>query len=99
MAVQAKHTALPTKKVGPEPVRELLGAIQLHGFNVGLLVTNTTFTADARWVAQQRSLLIRLRDINDLRRWLRNEFLQEHEWRDLPTQIEVCPGVVVKLPR
>jgi hypothetical protein len=99
MAIQAKHTALSTKKIGPGPVRELLSAVQLHGFNVGLLVTNTTFTADARWVAQQRSLLMRLRDIDDLRRWLRDEFLQEYEWRDLPTEIELCPGVVVKLPR
>ena len=99
MAVQAKHTALPERKIGPEPVRELLSVVQLHGFNVGLLVTNTTFTPDASWVAQQRHLLMRLRDIHDLRRWLRNEFLREYEWRDLPTEIEVCPGIVVKLPR
>jgi len=99
MAVQVKHTALLGRRIGPQPVRDLLGTVQTHGFNVGLLVTNTTFTADARWVAEQRPLLVRLRDIEDLRRWLRDEFLQEQEWRDLPRQIELCPGVIIKLPR
>jgi len=99
MAVQVKHTTLRNRKMGPQPVRDLLGTVQTHGFNVGLLVTNTTFTPDALWVAQQRPLLVRLRDFEDLRRWLRNDFLQDHEWRDLPKQIELCPGVIIKLPR
>lgn len=99
MAVQVKHTTLRNRKMGPEPVRDLLGTVQTHGFNVGLLVTNTTFTPDALWVAEHRPLLVRLRDFEDLRRWLRNDFLQEYEWRDLPTQIELCPGVFIKLPR
>ena len=99
MAVQVKHTALSNRRVGPQPVRDLLGVVQTHGFNVGLLVTNTTFTPDARWVADQRPLLLRLRDIEDLRRWLRDGYLQEQEWRDLPRQIELCPGITVELPR
>lgn len=99
MAVQVKHTALLSRRMGPQPVRDLLGAVQTLGFNVGLLVTNTTFTPDARWVADQRPLLVRLRDIEDLRRWLREEFLKEQEWRDLPRQIELCPGVIIDLPR
>jgi len=99
MAVQVKHTALRNRKIGPPPVRDLLGTVQTHGFNVGLLVTNTTFTPDALWVAEQRPFLVQLRDFEDLRRWLRNDFLQEYEWRDLPRQIELCPGVVIKLPR
>lgn len=99
MAVQVKHTTLRNKKIGPQPVRDLLGTVQTLGFNVGLIVTNTTFTPDALWVAQQRPLLVRLRDFEALRRWLRNDFLQEHEWRDLPIEIELCPGVVIKLPR
>jgi Restriction endonuclease len=99
MAVQAKHTASPRRKIGPAPVRDLLGTVQMHGFNIGLLVTNTTFTPDARWVAEQRPLLMRLRDAADLQRWLRNEYLREQEWRDIPTEIEVCPGVFIRLPR
>ncbi|PIU87705.1 MAG: hypothetical protein COZ06_05605 [Armatimonadetes bacterium CG_4_10_14_3_um_filter_66_18] len=99
IAVQVKHTALPNRKVSSPTVRDLLGAVQMHGFNAGLIVTNTTFTADARWVAQQRPFLIRLRDFEDLRRWVRDDFLQQHEWRDLPMQIELCPGTIVQLPR
>ncbi len=99
MAVQVKHTALRNRKIGPQPVRDLLGTVQTLGLNVGLLVTNTTFTPDALWVAEQRPFLVRLRDFEHLCRWLRNDFLQEHEWRGLPTQIELCPGVIIKLPR
>jgi hypothetical protein len=99
MAVQVKHTALLDRKIGSQYVRDLLGTLQIHDFNVGLLVTNTMFTPDAHWVAEQRPLLLRLRDFNDLRRWLRDDFLREHEWRDMPMQIELCPGVIVKLPR
>jgi len=99
IAVQVKHTSLRHRKIGPSPVRELLGTVQSLGFNVGLLVTNTTFTPDARWVAEQRPFLIRLVDFEDLRRWLINDFLQDLGWRNLPTQIELCPGVIIKLPR
>lgn len=99
MAVQVKHTAHRNRKIGPAPVRDLLGTVQALGFNVGLIVTNTTFTPDARWVAEQRPFLIQLRDFEDLRLWLRNDFLREREWRNLPTQIELCPGVIIKLPR
>ena len=99
MAVQAKHTGSQDRKIGPAPVRDLLGTVQTHGFNAGLLVTNTTFTPDARWAADQRSVLMKLRDAEDLRRWLRNDFLCEHDWREIPKEIEVCRGIIVRLPR
>lgn len=99
MAGQVKHTALRYHKIGPQPVRDLLGTVQTLGLNVGLLVTNTTFTPDAIWVAEQRPFLIRLRDFEHLCRWLRNDFLLDHEWRDLPKQIELCPGIIIPLPR
>ncbi len=99
MAVQAKHTGQPDHKIGPAPGRELFGTVQANGFNAGLLVTNTTFTPDARWFAEQRALLMGLRDIGDLRRWLRNEYLREAEWRSIPAEIEICPGVTIRLPR
>ena len=99
VAVQVKHTRRPERRIGPEPVRELLGAVQLHGFNAGLLVTNTSFTPDAEWVAARRALLMRLRDFDDLARWLRDEYPREAEWREIPAEIEMCPGVVIKIPR
>lgn len=99
MAVQVKHTASLARRIGPAPVRDLQGAIKTTGLNVGLLVTNTTFTPDAKWVAEQLPLLMRLRDFHDLRRWLRSEYLREHEWRDIPSELVIAPGVIIKLPR
>ena len=98
LAVQAKHTRSLDRKIGPAPVRELLGVLEATGFNAGMLVTNTTFTPSARWFAEQTPMLIQLRDNEDLRRWLRDEFLREYEWRGIPRSIEVCPGITVSLP-
>ena len=99
VAVQVKHTRCFERRIGPGPVRDLLGAIELHRFNAGLLVTNTSFTPDAEWIAQRRALLMRLRDFHDLTRWLRDEYPREAEWREIPSQIEMCPGVIIKLPK
>lgn len=99
VAVQAKHTASGNQKVGPAPVRELLGAVEAHGFNAGLLVTNTSFTPDARWAAERRALLVQLRDIHDLREWLVEETLGERKWNPIPVKLELCPGVSIQIPR
>jgi len=99
LAVQAKHTADPNKHIGPSPVRDLAGTVQQHGLNAGLLVTNTTFTPDAKWFAQKQPLIVRLRDMRDLQQWLLGEFSAEDAWREIPIEIEVCPGMRVPLPR
>jgi hypothetical protein len=98
LAVQVKHHRVSSQQVGPAPVRELLGAIQNYPFSLGLLVTNTTFTPDATWFASKRSGLLRLRDTTDLKRWLNNDFGAEDEWREVPTEIEICPGTRILLP-
>lgn len=99
MAIQVKHHRSPEYKTGPGPVRELLGVVRNFPFNIGVLVTNTTFTPDAKWAAEQQSFLMRLRDISDIRRWLKNDFLDEYDWREVPTEIVVCPDVVIRLPK
>lgn len=99
MAIQAKHHRFPQRKTGPGPVRELVGVVRSLSFNAGVLVTNTTFTPDARWVAEQQPLLVRLRDIHDIQRWLEDDFLDDYEWREMPKQIIVCPGVYVNIPQ
>jgi hypothetical protein len=99
MAIQAKHHRSPEYKTGPGPVRELLGVVQSLPLSAGVLVTNTTFTPDAKWAAQQKPHLMQLRDIYDIRRWLENNFLDECDWRNFPDQIVVCPGVVIPLPK
>jgi HJR/Mrr/RecB family endonuclease len=99
MAVQAKHHRSPKQKTVVQPVRELLGAVQTLPLHAGVLVTNTTFTPDARWVAEQNSTLLRLRDIEDIRRWLIGDYLIEYDWREIPDEIEVCPGIIVQIPK
>jgi hypothetical protein len=99
MAVQAKHHRSPRKKTSVSPVRDLLGTVQSLPFHAGVLVTNTTFTPNAKWVAEQTPTLLRLRDIEDIRRWLVGDFLNEYDWREMPDTIEVCPGVTVRIPK
>jgi len=96
MAIQAKYHHLPKYKTGSQEIRNLIGTIKTLPFHIGVLVTNTTFTPDAKWVATQQQSLIRLRDIEDVRRWLIDDFLDEYNFREIPKQIEVCPGVVIK---
>ena len=68
-AVQVKHTQSPVKKVGPEVVRGLAGVLHTQPFQVGMVVTNTSFTPDAEWFAEQQRSLIRLRGLQDSRRF------------------------------
>lgn len=97
-AVQVKHIRSLKKNLGPEAVRDLAGVLQSHPFHVGMIVTNTSFTPDAKWFAEQQRSLIRLRGMHDLRRWIASEFTDEAEWREMPRKIELCPGVTVDLP-
>lgn len=97
-AVQVKHTRSPVKKVGPGAVRDLAGVLHNQPFQVGMVITNTSFTPDAEWFAEQQRSLIRLRGMQDLRRWIAAEFTDEAEWREMPRKIELCPGVTVDLP-
>lgn len=96
-AAQVKHHSHSLKREGPATVREFSGVMTNQPFNAGLLVTNTTFTPDAEWYARERAKLIRLRDFTDIRRWLIGNFTDEAEWREIPSSIELCPGVVVKI--
>jgi hypothetical protein len=70
-------------------------------FGVGLLVTNTAFTRDAVWTAQQErnARFLRLRDFTDLKRWLQDQYGSEEDWREIPDRIELAPGVVIEIPR
>ncbi len=96
-AAQVKHHRNSHKLEGPAAVRELAAVLGAHPFHAGLLVTNTTFTPDAKWFAAHHAQLIRLRDFADIQRWLRGRFDDDAEWREIPNEIELCPGVVVHI--
>jgi hypothetical protein len=92
-AAQVKHHKNPAFSEGPRSVRELAGTIANHPINAALLVTNTSFTPDAQWFARERAKLIRLRGFQDMKRWIAGEFEDSNEWREIPSSLELCPGV------
>lgn len=96
-AAQIKHHRNPDVSEGPSTVRDFAGAIANSRFNAGILVTNTSFSPDAQWFARERAKLIRLRELDDIRRWLIGNFDDDAEWREIPSYIELCPGVTVKI--
>jgi hypothetical protein len=99
LATQVKHHKKPSKKTGPGVVKELQAVVASQPFQAGLLVTNTCFTPNAQWFAAHQSHIIRLRDMYDLKRWIHNNFTDEAEWREIPHEIELSPGIRIKLRR
>jgi len=99
IAVQAKHHKNQKTTSGPSPLRESQAVVQQHSFRAGLLGTNTSFTPTARWEAEQRRHLIRLRDFEALKRWIHGNFLDEAELRELPDFIEYAPGKRLLIPK
>jgi hypothetical protein len=100
LAIQSKHHRSNQKTVVSD-VRDFSGAItsQLSPFHMGMIVTNTSFTADDQWFANNNQTLLRLRDMKDLSRWMKNDFVNESEWREIPDQVELAPGVTIKIPK
>ncbi|HEX6099573.1 MAG TPA: restriction endonuclease [Thermoanaerobaculia bacterium] len=96
-AAQVKHRQNPRRKESSATVRDFAAAISGHPFNAGLLVSNTSFSADAEWFARERAKLVRLRGFDDIRRWLLGKFDDDAEWREIPRCIQLCPGVIVDI--
>ena len=97
-AAQVKHHRSVNKSNGSSVLRDFHGAIESHPFQFGVVITNTTFTADARWYANHQPGLIRLRDGEDLRRWIEDDFVTDEFWRAIPSKVELCPGVEIEIP-
>ena len=99
MAGQVKHHRRD-RTTGRPDVDRLL-AWKDSPFRIGLMVTNTSFTQDARWLADQANnkAFLRLRDFEDMKRWLRGQFGSEFDWRELPDFISLAPGITVEVPK
>ena len=99
MAAQIKHHRGDRTTGRPEVDRLL--AWKDSPFRIGLMVTNTSFSQDARWLADQvnNRAFLRLRDFEDLKRWLRGQFDSEFDWRQLPDVVSLAPGFTVEVPR
>lgn len=98
IGVQAKHHHT-NNKTGRGVVDRLLAWKDSH-FRLVVLVTNMTFTRDARWVASQANNqpFIRLRDIVDIQRWMKGDYSSKPNWREIPKQVNLAPGVTVSVP-
>jgi len=99
LAGQAKHhqSGRPT---GRDAVDRLL-AWKDSPFRLGLLATNTDFTKDARWLAEQERNrhFLRLRGFADLARWLQDNFTAEEDWIEIPDEVHLAPGITVRIPK
>jgi Restriction endonuclease len=99
IAAQIKHHR-GDRTTGRPDVDRLL-AWKDSPFRIGLMVTNTSFSQDARWLADQvnNRAFLRLRDFEDLKRWLRGQFDLEFDWRELPDVVSLAPGITVRSPQ
>lgn len=98
-AAQVKHRRSPKGKTRPGEIREFANVINRNPFQLGIVVTNTTFTPSAKWVASNQSNLMRLRDGEDLKHWIRDKFVDEERWQPKPQRIEIAPGLFLDIPR
>jgi Restriction endonuclease/XPA protein C-terminus len=98
LAAQVKHHRT-TRNTVVSDVRDFHGAIasKTSPFHVGMIVTNTGFTPDAMWFAGNNRTLLRLRHLTDLKRWLKCDFCNESEWREIPKHIELAPGITINV--
>lgn len=99
IAGQIKHHR-SNIKTGREAVDRLL-SWKDSDFRLGLLITNTGFTRDALWVASQlnNKKFVRLRDLQDLKRWIEDDYWSEKDWREIPNEIQLAPGVIISVPK
>jgi hypothetical protein len=99
-AVNAMKHHSGEQRLGRAAVEGLL-AWKGSAFGLGLLVTNTAFTRDAIWAAQKsgNEAFVRLRDFEDLRRWLQGNFGDDRDWREIPDQIKPAPSIVIDVPK
>lgn len=97
LAVQTKHSTVK-KSVSARAVKDMRAVLQAAPFDAGVVVTNTSFTPDARWWAENRGQIIRLRDIDDVRRWILGKFVADRELTGFPDKIKLGE-VVIPIPK
>lgn len=99
-AVQVKHRINPQQPIGPRVVRELAGALsqQFRGqFNLAMVVTNTFFTQAAQDFIKSPEVFLRLKDGDDLMRWVKGDFGTQEEFRGFPNEIELTTRLILSL--
>lgn len=99
IAVQAKHSGKSTRKIGPQPVKDLTCTVSgSKDFVFGILVTNVWFTPHAEYFAEREKKIIRLRNFGHLKRWIMNDFTGDPELREVPNRIPLTKDKYIDLP-
>lgn len=98
-AAQVKHRRTPRGKTGPSEIRDFATALNSYPFTAGFVVTNTTFTPDAKWAAMNHSHFMKLRDGEDMKLWIQDKFVDQERWKPVPQKIELAPGIFIEIPR
>ena len=76
IAIQVKYKFNLHKKVTSGEVRDFLGAMHISNlFNAGMLITNTTFSIDSKWIEELNHTKIELKDADDIQNWLEGNFV------------------------
>ncbi len=79
IAIQIKYKVNITKKVTAGEVRDFVGAMNLVDyFNAGMLITNTFFTHDSKWL-EEKNHDLELKDSKDIQNWLKDNFITSKE--------------------
>lgn len=80
IAIQVKFKSDIHKKVTSGEVRDFKGALSINDcFAAGMVVTNTDFTVDARWIEEQINSKLELKNYDDLKSWLNANFVSKKE--------------------
>lgn len=96
LAVQVKHHRSPRIKTGPGPIKDMQAVLGSLPFHAGMIVTNTSFTPDAKWWASQSPGKLQLHDINSIRNWIAGRY-EIDRFKDIPSVIELTPQFQVEI--
>jgi len=80
VAIQVKFKTFKDKKVTSSEVRDFKGSLAINDyFTAGMVVTNTDFTVDARWIEEQINSKLELKNYKDLKKWMNKNFTSSKE--------------------
>jgi HJR/Mrr/RecB family endonuclease len=80
IAIQVKYKRNILKKVSSNEVRDFIGAMNIcNSFNAGMLVTNTFFSSDCKWIEELPQIKIELKDSTDIQEWLKDNFTSRNK--------------------
>lgn len=80
LAIQVKFKEDWLKKVTASEVRDFKGSLAINDyFTAGMVVTNSDFTADARWIEEKLNSKIELKNYEDIKNWMNDNFVSRKE--------------------